>query len=841
MLRARPLELAAIIALAGAGQVPLEAQLSPPATGGIAALDFQLQQLAENRRVLVVGAHPDDEDTAFLAVMARGYGADAAYLSLCRGEGGQNLIGDELGIGLGILRTGELLAARSVDGARQFFTRAYDFGFSKSLAETSRFWNPDSILKDVVRVIRRFEPHVILSIFSGTMSDGHGHHHAAGVATRAAFEAAADPARFPELFLEEGLDPWAPLKLYQSAWLDSSAATLAMPTGGIETRSGRTFQQIAMASRSRHRSQDMGRPQPIGPASAWLRLLEDRTRLGGDGGEGDSLFLGIPRDSTWLAHFADSLRGEINPQHIAAAVEPLARAVERARRAAVSNGDRDLLAEALATSAGLMVDARAASPLLVPGEQLEVTVEVYNGGPYDVALQSLTVETPQGWVVEIPEPGVESLGSGGLLERRAVVTVPLDASPTEPYYLQRPLNGFFYNWSDAPPVFRGLPFQPPLLRVAANVAVSGATAGIEREVTYRYNDQAVGEQRLPLRVVPRIDVRLDPGLVVWPAGAGDERTFTVTLRHNGDGPVAGQVTIETEDLLTPEPIPFQFERAGESRVIRVPVIRPVGTDRARVRLRAVARTEDGAEHDHGVRMVAHPHIRPTPIVVEAVSNLEIASIAFPGTRHIGYLRGAADRIPEALQQTGLEPVLLTDEDLASRDLSRFDAIVVGSRAYETDAALLNHNARLLEYVRQGGHMLVLYQQYQFASGGFAPYGIDISRPHDRITDETAPVTILHPEHPVFTTPNRIGPGDWEGWPQELGLYFAGSWDNAYTPLLEMADPRSDPVRGGLLVAEYGNGTYVYTGLSFFRAIPAGVVGAYRLFMNLLNLGAEERR
>ena len=824
--------------LAAAGWAPAAAQLAPPSTGGAVALDHLLQRLAESRRVLVIGAHPDDEDTAFLTLASRGYGADAAYLSLCRGEGGQNLVGDELGTALGLLRTGELASARSVDGARQFFTRAYDFGFSKTLEETSRFWQPDSLLKDVVRVIRRFRPHVVVTIYTGTRSDGHGHHQAAGVLAGAAFAAAGDPARFPELKAEEGVEPWTPLKLYRSAWLEGTTATLELPTGSIDPRSGRSYQQIAMASRSRHRSQDMGRPQPVGPATTRLRLLEDRTGLAGAQGQRDALFLGIPADTGRMAALADSLRHEVTVARLSAVAEPLARFVAAADTAAMTAEVRRMTAEALAISGGLVVDARAASAALVPGRPVEVVVELYNGGPFDVEVGNVTMRTPEGWAVRPRDDGVVSLPAGALFRRRFTVTPGAEAKPTQPYYLERPLTEAMYDWSRVPPEIRGLPLQPPELSAAVEVRMSAAAFALEREVTYRHVDRAIGEIREPVRVVPAVDVKLEPAVLVWPAGETSERTFTVTLVNNGDGPVSGVVGLETEGLPTPATIPFDFERAGESRVVRFRVTQPAGVQRARARVRAFARADDGRVFDRGVVMVAYPHIRPVSMVVEALADVRVEAVRLPRARRVGYVRGAADRVPEALRQVGIHLELLDGEALARDDLSQFDAIVVGSRAYETDTAPARHNARLLSYVERGGRLIVLYQQYKFSDGRFAPFELEISRPHDRITDETVPVTVLRPGHAVFTTPNRITEADWEGWPQERGLYFAGAWDDAYTPLLEMADPGGKPVRGGLLTAEYGEGTYVYTGLSFFRAIPAGVPGAYRLLLNLLDPGDE---
>jgi len=745
-------------------------------------------------------------------------------------------VGEELGVGLGLLRTGELMSARSVDGAQQFFTRAYDFGFSKSIEETNRFWQPDSLLKDVVRVIRRFRPHVLVSVFTGTPRDGHGQHMAAGAVTRAAFQVAGEPSLFPELAFEEGLEPWTPLKLYQSAWFDRASTTLELPVGGIEPRSGRTYQQIAMASRSLHRSQDMGRAQSIVPVSTRLHLVEDRTGFAGPNGEDDDLFLGIPAEAGWLALLADSLRDKISATRIADATEPLVRANARGGAGALNDEERRMLAEATAISAGLLIDAYASTPEIVRGESVEVLVRFYNGGPFDMTVQGVEIHAAEGWEAHLVDEGTNQLPAGTLGEQRFIVTAGPEVGPTQPYYLERPLTGALYDWSQTPAAIRAMPVQPPELRASLEIEILGATLVLDREVTFRRNDQAVGEVRLPVRVVPEIDVRLEPERIVWPADDPKPRDFTVSLVHNGRNRVSGLIGLESDGLEVTDAIPFIFSERGESRVLRFRVTRPSGGQYGRVSVRAVASTNDGREFDRGVVTVAYPHIRPSAMVVDAQSDVRIGPIEMPRARRVGYVRGAADRMPEALLQVGLPLELLTADHLARADLSHFDAVVVGSRAYETDTALVNHNDRLLEYVERGGHLVVLYQQYQFAAGGFAPYQIEISRPHDRITDETAPVMLLQPDHAVFNHPNRISSHDWEGWPQERGLYFAGTWDEAYTPLLEMADPGDEPTRGGLLVTRYGNGTYVYTGLSFFRAIPAGVVGAYRLFLNLLALG-----
>lgn len=806
------------------------AQLAPPSNGGIVELDRLLQRIAENRRVLIIAAHPDDEDTALLALMARGYGVDAAYLSLCRGEGGQNLIGSELGPALGLLRSQELVAARSLDGARQFFTRAYDFGYSRSIEETSRLWLPDSILKDVVRIVRRWRPHIVLSIFSGTPRDRHGQHRLAGVLAHRAFDVAGDPSVYPELESEEGLTAWEPLKLYRSTRFDPDATTLELETGMLDPGSGRSFHQIAMESRSRHRSQDMGRLQRIGPGRTRMQLVASRADADGTG-----FFDGIAPELSWIARFADSLRSTLSPRTAGDAARPLARALRTGTDDDLRPSDRVLMGEALGVAAGLVIDALAADDEVVPGQQLEVSVEVYSAGRFEIRIDSISIEAPDSWVVIRDSGGLTTITQGQSSVAGFTVTVPRTASPTQPYFLTRPLIGSLYDWTEVDADVIGLPFQPPLLRARAFVSVLGASITLSREVTYRYNDQATGEVRREVRVVPEIEVKLEPEILVWPAEGQKEREFTVTLAYNGSEQTSGTVALEPDGWPAPAKQQFGFEQHGESRTFSFHLGRPADVHVASINVRAVARTSAGKEYDTGIDLVEYTHVRPTAMIRRAVSEVRVAPIRLPSVAGVGYVRGAADQVPEALLGVGLPVVVLEGEHLARGDLSVFDAIIIGSRAYETDSALTRHNDRLLDYVRGGGLLLVQYQQYAFVRGGYSPYPIRIAFPHDRVADESAPVKLIDVNHPVFGRPNPIRAEDWDGWPQERGLYFAHDWDDAYQALIETGDPDHEVLRGGLLIASYGAGTYIYTGLSFFRALPAGVPGAFKLFLNLVGL------
>jgi len=799
-----------------------QGQLSPPGTGGVAALASTLRQLGSNKRVLMIGAHPDDEDTQLLVLLSRGMGAQAAYLSLTRGEGGQNLIGPELGPELGIIRTEELLAARELDGARQFFTRAYDFGFSKSVEETFRFWPRDSILKDVVDVIRRFRPQIIIAVFSGTPADGHGHHQVSAILARQAFDLLRDST-------------WGPQKFYRSTRGDPTATTLTLPVGILDPILGQSYFQVAMASRSRHRSQDMGQLQRPGPATSGVALLSTKTV----GAAETSVFSGL--DTTihvpGYAALIDSARAALTPWRPSATLPSLLRALRLVGTA--DTLQRALLERAIAIAAGVTMDGTADDGIVTPGERLQIEVTVWNAGDSTVRVDSVAVAAPAGWNLERLELGAPTVAPGTVLTRRFVLTVAKDAERTQPYFLRRPLinRGGLYDWSGAPAEVRGLPFEPPPVTARVRLAVGGEPVTLTREVVYRYRDQAIGEVRRPLFVTRDVDIAIAPEELLWPidGGSHDPRHFTVTVTNRVRGTASVRTTVTPPAGWPPIPAEsFAFAREDETKSVPVTVAPPTGDS-------LKAGTYDLRAGPGGGRLeiIDYPHIRPRALTRPSVAQIRAARVALPGLSHVGYVRGAADRVPEALLAIGVPVELIGADSLARGDLSRYDAIVIGSRAYETEPALVANNGRLLDYVKNGGLVIVQYQQYPFVDGGFAPYPLTIARPHDRVTDENAPVTELDPAHPVFHYPNDIGPADWRGWIQERGLYFAHTWDTTYVPVLETHDPPppSPPVelKGGLLIAPLGRGTYVYTGLSFFRQLPAGVPGAYRLFMNLLGL------
>ncbi|MEO8276901.1 MAG: membrane dipeptidase [Thermoanaerobaculia bacterium] len=864
--------LLAVIAppVSATGANVLPSVYEPAGTGGYAALDRALAKLETHRRLLIIGAHPDDEDTSALTLVSRELGGEAAYLSLSRGEGGQNLVGPDLGESLGLLRTQELLAARGIDGARQYFSRAFDFGYTRSLPETLGLWPEKTLLTDAIRIIRRFKPQVIISVFGDDASGGHGQHQAAGHTAYLAFRSSGDA----EPGEETGNGPWKAAALFRTGWFNPEAATVSRSLGGIDPWSGLSIQQLAMKSRSQHRSQDMGRLLDLGGRDGKYIFVEGLPGTGGD-----DLFNGI---DTTLPGMAATLgaagapvraaldraaaeigaaREAVRPDHLDAAVAPLTRALTALDTAAAACAKSalsdappvcDLIAEkiaigeeALLVASGVAIDAYVDRSELVPGEPVKLTLLVWNAGKSSVRPLALN---SRGSGSELANgaascgkalEGHSSIAAGELVNFDCAFTLDDKAQPTRPYFLQRPRLGALYDWSATSLPQRGEPFGEGPLSGHVELEVAGRPVRLDREAVWRLGDQALGEIRRPLAVVPRLEIRVSPEVVVWPNG-GPAPKLTVDLISHLAAPQKGELGfVSTPDctIATGSPtMPFTISEARGTTSLQVaaPACAAGGTGRMHLTLQATTAT--GEHSVTGAPLLEYTHIPETPTRGNDGVDLVRADIRLPKLTRVGYVLGASDRVPAALTEIGVPLEILTPELLDAGDLSRYDAIVVGSRAYETDEHLKAANNRLLDYARKGGLVIVQYQQYPFIDGGFAPFTLDIARPHDRITDENAPVRILVADHPAFTTPNRIGPDDWKGWIQERSLYMPSTWAADYSPLLEMQDPDQAPQRGALLVAGLGKGTYVYTGIAFFRELPAGVPGAFRLFANLLALG-----
>lgn len=902
--------------------------LEPATTGGVARVDRALARLSQHRRLLMIAAHPDDEDTRLLAAVARGMGGEAGYLSLTRGEGGQNLIGPELGDGLGLLRSGELQAARAIDGAHQFFSRAYDFGYTRSRSEALGRWSESALLEDTIRVIRHFRPQVLVTVWTPDARAGHGQHQAAGFIAPRAFELSRDREAFPAL-TARGLPPWPVSTLYRPAREAAADAQVAVSFGTIDPLSGQSILQLALASRSQHRSQDMGTLQPLGDSMRHYERLDTAETAGEPGIEygarsarDDGLFTGIDTRLQAIAdliapgvlqdtvaaqlrsaeELAIATRASLVPAQLDRAVPALRQIVEAlalARDALIEapaeDGNRHALVlieekqaiagEALAAAAAIAVDAWTDRSTLVPGSDVEVTAVVWNAGNHDQLGPIIETDSAEGLAIAATREVTDEAATGRRRFRarptrayRLQMTVPARARPTIPYFLEpytakrhdqeqrlpappmqtgkrpqsealpanhlatkqlTPQRTDAYDWGNAPQATRGQPFGQPPLTLRFRLEIDGTPVILTREVVARSVDQAVGEVRRPLRVVPRFEVRLTPDLIVWPRGARQEAELELAVTSHADAAetvrlqlaIAGDWTVTTQDSVQLAP--------GETKRVPITLRATADLGTGRFALHAGVVDARGDAYDRAIDLVDYPHVRASTLPVHASTVVRTSDIALPSVERIAYLRGASDRVPEALGAIGLPVEVFDGATLQQTSLDSFDAVVVGSRAYETDPALGALNQALLDYARDGGTVIVQYQQYAFARGGFAPYSLDIHRPHDRATDETTPVRALVPGHRLLTVPNEIRSADWEEWVQERGLYFAGTWDDAYTPILAMADPEGVERSGALLVARVGEGWYVYTGLSFFRQLPAGVAGAYRLFANMLALGVEE--
>ena len=873
---------------------PAAATAQVPLDRGVTGTALLLRQLDGVKRVLMIAAHPDDEDTALLATLARGMGAETAYLSLTRGDGGQNLVGPELGEGLGVIRTGELVAARELDGAGQFFSRAFDFGYSKNAEEALSLWPRDELLRDVVYVIRTFRPQVIVARFTGTPADGHGQHQASGIMALEGFEAAANPDLYPEL----GLPAWQATKLYQTRrGGGQDGIETSVETGTFDPVLGRSTLQIAMDSRSQHRSQDMGSAQPLGGRTSDLVVM--RTAPGVTI-RGEGFFDGVDTTLVGLADaFAGSARTavvehlEAYRRHVVAARENLsvsdpsaivphlaAAAAElvpviasvqadmghggeelRARHAGLVVAERlRKVSAALNDAAGIVTRVRVSDDLAVPGDDVDVILEVWNGGPWTLNDFHASLDLPEGWeTVRAVTPddagdlaGPDWFRSGmsrsvqgptvapGEIARYGWrVTIPEDADLSRLYYRATPREGEMYTWPDDPASW-ARPKNPPVISgfVGFRVGDEAPFTNTSVPATYVGVDQAFGEFEEPLLIVPAVSVRPSPAQLVWPAGAAETKRVSVELDGLDADGAAGRVHLEVPRgwSVSPESHEFSFAGPGQSAAFAFEVT-PSGAAGGRHVFEAVATLNDGRSYREGVRLVDYPHIERTPMFDPAEVGVTVVPVAITDAP-IGYVPGAGDDGMLALEQMGADVEVVTAEQLAAGDLDRFRVLVLGIRVYETRPEIVAANDRILEFARNGGTVVVQYNQYGFPPGGYAPYRVDMTRPHTRTTDENSPVRFLQPDHAILNSPNRITEADFEGWVQERGLYYLSEWDAPFEPVIAFRDPGEEWAEGSILVAPVGEGVYVYTGISFFRQFPAGVAGAYRLFANLVSLTAD---
>jgi LmbE family N-acetylglucosaminyl deacetylase len=844
--------------------------LAPSARGqrvDAAKLGEEIAGLGTTARVLMIGAHPDDEDTQLITWLAKARHVETAYLSLTRGDGGQNLIGNELGPALGMIRTEELLAARRIDGGHQYFTRAYDFGFSKTLEETLEHWPKDSILSDVVAVIRAFRPQVIISVWSGTPADGHGHHQFSGVVAREAFDAAGDTVRFPPSRLS-GLDAWTPSKFYRLR-RNGSGASLAFDVGEYAPLLGESYSEIATQSRSQHRSQGQGALPRIGPVYTAVKL--EVSRVSDANASETGLFDGI--DTTWARFKAvrlpdsartalDSLPAAraavvasenlVNPSGMVAPLSTYERLVMRAESGKACGfagaegaddhtctaAERDLwwslsitnerATAALLGAAGVSIDITAPRDLIAPNDTMPVTVRVYNGGKSTLTLDRVSL--------------INALGMASR-QRREILP---DSTATQQITYRAPMRLSLPWWLRSAP--QGDMFVQPrgdMIEGEDRRLESGAEVGLrvdgvpvlvrEGPIVHRFADPARGEVRRPIATVPEISVLLQHEVEYARAGAPFDRTMLVYV-HSADGvPRQVDVTLRLPDGLHADTATrhVSLEPFGDAHLyFRVRGVLAAGPHdiaaSARLRENAAARPSS-----LGFVPVEYSHIRPLRFYRSSTVTLQAVNITYANLK-VGYIRGVGDNVMPMLEELGIPVGELDPLTLPQQNLGGYTAIVIGPRAYESNPALVANNGTLMAYARNGGTIVAQYGQASYGRPGIFPFPITAPRSTDRVTDENASIRVLDPGSPLLAKPNKIGQEDFANWIQERALYMPRTFDPAYRTVFSMNDKGDPPQDGAVLIAPLGKGVYVYTTFAFFRELPAGNPGAARLFVNLLS-------
>ncbi len=814
---------------------PLRAAELPPSMDA-AEIRLALEKLNVLGRVLYVAAHPDDENTGLISFWANGALYDAAYLSLTRGDGGQNLIGPELSAQLGVIRTQELLAARRIDHGQQFFSRANDFGYSKSAAETLRIWDREKILADTVWAIRKFRPDIIVTRFPPDDDKTHGHHTASALLAQEAFKLAADPQKYPEQL--KFVQPWQATRLFWNASQFffrarnvpfDSTGLLALEAGGYQPLLGKSYAEVAAASRTMHKSQGFGANIERGERTEYFKFLEGKPV------ENGNLFSGI--DTTWSRL---PQGGEISGK-IAAVLEhydmkqPAASvpALLDARTAITKAGDDFWLREKaaavekiIAACLGLHLEANADKPAVQPGETISLGLEAINRSTVPVKLKSVRV-LQDGEVTPLDAP----LAQDALFTKKLSVPLPASLPFSQPYWLREPATLGTFAVADQELI--GRPENPPSFPVSVTLVVAGQDITYEVAPAYRTVERVQGEVSEPLVIAPPVFVEMPKPVFIF----GEQKAKSVSLRVIASAEnVKGSVALEVPAGWKVEPanVPVDLHGAESEMAatfqITPPAAKSEGTLRATFTTGAASETSPAFSRQR----IAYPHIEPQVLISPAQAKLVRADIANKATL-VGYLPGAGDAIPESLREIGAEVKLLDDADLTPANLARFDAIVLGVRAANVFPARLSvWYPALLAYAKAGGVVIMQYNTTPGPKPEQLPFPLKVSR--DRVTEEDAEVRLLAPEHPVLSFPNKISAADFGGWVQERGLYFPNEWNAAWKPILSSNDTGEKPADGGLLIARVEKGWWIYTGYSWFRELPAGVPGAYRLFANMISLG-----
>jgi LmbE family N-acetylglucosaminyl deacetylase len=785
--------------------------------------------------VLYIAAHPDDENTRLLAYLAKERNLRTGYLSLTRGDGGQNLVGKEQGEPLGLIRTQELLAARRIDGAEQFFTRANDFGYSKNPEETFSFWNKDSILSDVVWVIRKFKPDVVICRFPTTGEGGHGHHTASAILAVEAYEAAADPKRFPEQLAY--VKPWQVRRVFWNTFNFGTTNTTApdqlkIDVGVYNPLLGKGYGEIASESRSMHKSQGFGSAKTRGTTIEYFKLLK------GDSVKMD-FFEGI--DLSWKRlNVNQKISAKINeciknynpqrPEIIIPHLMALYRLLQQ------TNGSDENInywkqlklketENLILACSGLWMESYASDYMTVPKNDISITTQIVNRNKSEIKLNKISFLQKTDTLVNL------NLKQNELYTFLHKERLPVTTFYSNPYWLNRKHDAGRYDVRDLWLI--GTPENDSPTKVVFDLNIGDLNFKIERNIVYKYTDPVKGEVYRPLEILPPATINISENVFVFANGSSKNIQFTIKANMPN---VIGKVHVELTkgwliDLKNPE---FSLVNKGEEVIIEAFLTPPLSGE-LRGTMKASLIINDSF-YNKSIKRIEYDHIPYQFILTDAESDLLKIDLEKSESMTIGYIPGPGDEVPACLKQLGYNVIILSDELLNKEDLSKYKVIISGVRAYNTNNRLQVYYNKLMEYVQKGGNLIVQYNTNSRVGPlqtKIGPYPFTISR--ERVTDETAEVRFLKPNHSVLNYPNKISSKDFEGWVQERGIYFATELDKNYETIFSMNDPNEKPSEGSLIIAKYGKGNFVYAGLAFFRELPAGVPGAYRLFVNLLSL------
>jgi LmbE family N-acetylglucosaminyl deacetylase len=888
-----PSGIIAVVCLSLIAQAPYESSIAAsdvavelPANRGAAALWQSLKKLHTRASLIMITAHPDDEDGGMLTYESRGQGARVALLTLNRGEGGANVMSSDYFDALGLVRTEELLAADRYYGVDQYWTRVVDYGFSKTMDETLSKWTRDRVLYDVVRVVRMVRPLVITSVFVGGPSDGHGNHQAAGLMAKEVYRLAGDPTVFPEQ-IKAGLKPWTPLKDYarvpfsRRGSASSLAANIEIPEGDYDPSLGLNYFQFSREGLGHQKSQNGGTGIPAaGPMmSAYHRFdsrvaAEDKEQSFFDGIDtslagiaslakrGETTFLvgGLKQINAdverAMGQFSAVQPGKVAPL-LASGLKSTIALLDRLSRSDLSedakydishelNIKRTQFNDALAEALGIAVRATvtpATEPdtfrFAIPGQTFGVKVQLVNQSSAPVSLRRVSLKPAElkWWSISDEKPVAGELSPNQLVTATFRATVATDAGYTKPYFSRPNIEQPYYDILDER--YLSLPRSPYPLSASAEMIYDGVPFEVDQVVQTVKRVIGSGQVLEPLVVGPAVSVAISPRAGIVPL---DSKSFPVAavIHSNVKGPARGTLRLELPSgwRSTPESAEFSAAQEGEDHSIAFQVT-PVNLAEKPYEITAVA-TYLGKSYREGYQVTGYSSLRPYFLYTSSTYRTTGVDIKVAPGLKVGYIMGSGDEVPASLEHLGIKVSFLTPADLASGDLSKCDVILLGVRTYAVRDDLRTHNNRLLEYARNGGVVIVEYNTPEY-DHNYGPYPYIMGNNPEEVTDETSKVDILAPSNPVFSWPNKITESDFRGWAEERGSKWMQSWDSHYEALLSTHDPDQAPQKGGLLYAKYGKGIYIYNAYAFYRQLPEGVPGAYRIFANMVSLAKNPAR